>query len=203
MCACSLSNGEHVGDDVAIALADVLRGSSSLRELDLTKCDISAAGGRALATSIGGLRKLVLSNNWALKDEGAIALAEALSGKARLKVLDLRACGIGAAGGRALAASLRVLERIFLGGNRLMDEGVCALAEGLRDNTRLKELDLYDCLVGASGGRALAASLETNATLTKLDLYGSGLAHEVREALRAVAAGRATLEITSDLNNPL
>ena len=70
------------------------------------------------------LTKLVLSQNYSLKDEGAITLGEALKSNKTLKELELRGCDIGAEGGKALAAALRtaVLTKLDARFNYLGDE---------------------------------------------------------------------------------
>ena len=55
-------------------------------------------------------------------------------------------------------------------GNFIGAEGSCALAESLKQNTTLTQLDLAGDFLGTNGARALAESLKQNTTLTQLDL---------------------------------
>jgi NLR family CARD domain-containing protein 3 len=52
-----------------------------------------------------------------------------------------------------------------------------ALSEALKFNTTLKDLDLYNCGIGAVGGNALASALGT-AALTRLDVGHNSLDEE-------------------------
>ena len=88
------------------------------------------------------LNKILLSCN-KIKDEGAIALGEALKMNKSLKELELMECGIGPNGGKALAAALSegtaVLTKLNARGNDVGDEGEKVLrdaAEG-REGFRL------------------------------------------------------------------
>ena len=76
------------------------------------------------------LTKIALSRN-TIKDEGAVALGEALKTNKTLKELELGFCGIGPEGGKALAAALSegsaVLTKLDVQQNELGDEGKKAL----------------------------------------------------------------------------
>lgn len=62
------------------------------------------------------------------------------------------------------------LVRLTLAGVRLGDKGVAQLAEGLRANSTLQELDLSRTGTCDAGGAVLLDALGGNYTLTKLDL---------------------------------
>jgi hypothetical protein len=78
-----------------------------LARLDLGACGIGAAGAVALLRA-GGVAALSLFGNDTLGDDGAAAIADALSAAspAGLTCLDLSGTGIGRDGGAALAAAL-------------------------------------------------------------------------------------------------
>jgi hypothetical protein len=122
-----------------------LPGHPSLTALDMEACRLRADGAAHLAAALAaapsppapasaagspsdapplvpvpGLARLVLARN-PLGDRGAAALAEGLCRNASLRSLDLRGCGLGLAGCRALAGALRErnagLRELALGGN--------------------------------------------------------------------------------------
>jgi uncharacterized protein (TIGR02996 family) len=129
----------------------------ALTHLNLSRCDISTAGARALAHAGGQLTRLQLNNN-ALGDDGVQELAESPA-LAKLTQLHLRRTGLSSAAGTALARTrvLRGLTTLSLGGNRLGSHGARELAssQGL---SQLTFLNLEANEIGDVGVRALATS---------------------------------------------
>jgi hypothetical protein len=132
-------------------------------------------------------------------DAGASALAAALGRGAlpRLKSLGLRSTAIGDAGLAALAPALRrrpALEKLFLAGNPLGNEGLAALVApppagappaptgGL---AKLKTLELSRTQITDAGCAALAAALDSGALPALKTLYLNGI--------RASATAKATV----------
>ena len=89
----------------------------------------SRSGAWALAGTpyLPRLTRLYLNYN-PVGDDGGVAFANSTE-RSALRDLDLRSCGIGDAGGRALAASPNVegLEQLWIGGNRLRPETLALL----------------------------------------------------------------------------
>jgi len=82
------------------------------------------------------------------------------------------------------------------------DEGCHVVNELLRDNTRVKSLDLRGCNIRADGAMALAALLTHNRTLTFLGLEWNGvgmLENGVQALCKALATNPAITEV--DLRN--
>lgn len=99
-----------------------------------------------------------------------VALArglEAAGPTSRLCSLDLKRICAGAAEaiGRALAAQgpAGALRRLVLSWNRICPDGAARLAEGLRLNSSLVELDLSNSRLGPEGAAAIAAALSGSA----------------------------------------
>jgi uncharacterized protein (TIGR02996 family) len=167
--------GDYLSDTGArtIARAGHLK---TLAELNLEQNRITAEGARAIARSghLRGLTTLNLTNN-PLGDAGAEAVA---SGRFEgLRALSLPSCGIGPAGGEALAASgcLGGLTRLDLGENGLQAGGVVALA-GAIGMSKLAWLDLSTTRPGPDGARALARAGHWP-DLRALHLIHAGLDH--------------------------
>ena len=97
-------NGNGLGDDGAIILAEGLKFHSSLQELDLSMNKISATGVTALMHSACPLQTLCLSFN-NIGDDGATEVAHKLKCKSLMK-LDVLDCGIGIDGAEALADAI-------------------------------------------------------------------------------------------------
>jgi hypothetical protein len=189
-----------VGDDEVESLAPFFDegtssssggGASSLRSLDLTGSRITASGirggplGRFFRRS-SSLESLAMGENPGLGDEGASAVAEALTcaGGGRLRHLSLEGCGIGRRGACSISAYLchqgsmiRVLE---LGRNDVGDDGAKLLADVLVGGGKggrmgchhhsLVRLGLAEGGIGDVGALHLAAALTSNRSLTALSL---------------------------------
>lgn len=97
-----------------------------------------------------------------------------ISHSCRGRYVDLRGCGFGAEGTKALARMLahnRFVTCVDLSTNSIGAEGARALAELLKQNDTICVLRLQSANVG-DGVESLAEALMTNNTLTALDLGG-------------------------------
>lgn len=216
-----LANNAQIKEAAVVAIGAGLRGNARLQELDLSKCGIGGAGCDALVAGTA-LRALSLATNAGIKDAGAVALGESLRGNTSLQVLDLTKCGITAVGAKALvgATTGATVTKLVLSSNPLKDDGAVGLGALLRGNTSLKELHVEYCGITAAGGTALVTdgvhlrklvlsnnpirddgatalggALRGNTSIEQLELVRCGIGPPGKEALRAVAAGRASLQI--------
>ncbi|PNW77510.1 hypothetical protein CHLRE_10g439750v5 [Chlamydomonas reinhardtii] len=85
------------------------------------------------------------------------------------------------------------LQRLGLSGVKLGDKGAAALAEGLRANSSLLELDLQRCGLTDVGGSLLFEVLGSNITLQRLDCSWNTLRAESGRVLEVALAGNAGL----------
>jgi hypothetical protein len=198
------------------ALAPGIAASASLRQLNLERKGITAAGCAALAAALlagngssgaadGGIEELLMGHN-SIGEKGLAAVLEGFgssgnsnsgSGGGSLCLLDLSGCGLqGSAGAAPLAAALQPggglhgLLTLRLDGNELGASGAAALAVALGSAASLQQLYLQRCSLGADGAAALAAALP--AGLAVLDLSGNELGSPDAAALAAaLAAGAA------------
>lgn len=178
-------------DKAALTLTEMIRANKSITELDLSDLPEKDYGAGYFIKSKAG-------NN--IGDRGANALAEALKFNHTLKVVDLnyndishrvateiRKSGIIKLTMREdkespktqnpvdsilprLYANDSTLTELDFTGKNIGDEGVKALAEALKVNTRLKKLKLSGCSVYIAGAEALAEAITKNHTLEELDL---------------------------------
>lgn len=144
------------------------------------------------------LKRLYVSHN-ALRDEGALVLADAFKRSNTLGMIDLSSCEIGVKGAVAIGKALslnRSLHTLYLSHNEVGPQGAAALAEGLADNARLKVLDISSNRIADDGAVALGrmfrpSSKSTggavgNRTLEQLFLIRNGI---TERGARALAEG--------------
>lgn len=141
------------------------------------------------------LRELELMG--VIGNEGATAIAGALSNNSSLKSLRLESHQIGTAGVSALAAALtknETLEELVLGSVHQIgiEEGE-AIAEALASNHGLRMLDLSGNYINPAGVIAIGEGLKTNVTLKKLSL--GILPDESVQAIASALRSNNTLKV--------
>lgn len=146
--------GNAIGDDGAIALAELFRDNNKqgipLETLGLGVNNIGAAGAAALAQTLSDCRACPLKTLGLYRnlvgDDGAVALSS------------------------MVANNHVALSALFLGGNGVGNRGAEALAGALATNTQLKVLSLEGGTVGNGGAVALGKALSSSRSLTTLDI---------------------------------
>ncbi|KAL7550920.1 hypothetical protein ACHAWF_014130 [Thalassiosira exigua] len=137
--------GSARGDVRALGEA-LASGTCRLARLDLSYNDLRCGGCRILSHAILDARctltELLLEKN-DISQDGATALADALSSNGTLRALVLR-------------------------GNAIGDGGASALGSMLTRNASLQTLDVSSCSIGNRGGAALGRGLAGNASLERL-----------------------------------
>jgi Ran GTPase-activating protein (RanGAP) involved in mRNA processing and transport len=123
-----------------------------LCDLILARNGIASVGCRALALALGNataLQSLSITEN-RIMDAGIAALAVPLKSNNRLRVLDFRENGIGPSGAAAIAAALShsFLRELSLFNNLIGDAGIIALAEAFKSNNA--HLTLRDLNLGGN-----------------------------------------------------
>ena len=174
----------YIADKGATALGKMLAQNDTLAVLDLGRCEITATGVAALVKPISrrasssALQTLDISGGGedriAIGDDGATAVAGALSANETITELRLGCQEIGAAGAAAVAAMLqanRALRTLVLERNAFGPEGAAAVAGPLAESP-LTALNVARCKIGAAGATALFQSLRANASLVELNVCG-------------------------------
>jgi len=75
-----------------------------------------------------------------------------------------------------------------LNGNNIDKKGAFALAEALKINSTLKELNLWNNNIDTEGGIALADALKSNSSLLNLNLKNNKLDDTGKEAFKNIKA---------------
>jgi Ran GTPase-activating protein (RanGAP) involved in mRNA processing and transport len=142
------------------------------------------------------LRYLDLSNNPALGDAGALALANALRVNSALRSLLLADAGVGAPGAKALGDALSANGALVLlqldRNGRIGDAGAAKLLRGLHGQTSLAHLSLCACGLTSPAAASIAAALIANDALERLELLGNRISDP-----GALVLGAALLQNTS------
>ncbi|XP_041047169.1 NLR family, CARD domain containing 5 isoform X3 [Carcharodon carcharias] len=169
-----------IGNKGAETLAEILPAFQGLKKLSLESVDISSNGMVKLAA---GLRKchsieeINLSQN-ELGLEGVSELGKTLPGLKQLKKINLSriSTAAGLVGTNMLAEGLRDctrLEEINLDSLMLKDSGAQLLAEGILRMPCLKKLNLRCNSIGCKGAMHLANGLKCSTAIVEIDLYGN------------------------------
>jgi Ran GTPase-activating protein (RanGAP) involved in mRNA processing and transport len=185
-----------LGDDIAVALAEVLRADGCpLTIIDLSRNRIGPAGAAALASALAHntrLATLILTYNL-IGDDGARAFARALPDNVALEDLRLGGCGIGAEAAAELQAVVDAHETAELTlelaqGMPASDVALDAIAWRVARNAldallararggdpALTALELGWSAVGDAGAAALAAALAANTHVRVLRLHKAAI----------------------------
>jgi Ran GTPase-activating protein (RanGAP) involved in mRNA processing and transport len=180
--------GNSIKDEGITAICNAVQGNK-LTKLNVAGNNISQVGATAVAAFVavtGGLTALDLSQN-DLKDEGVSAVCEAIQSNKETKLasLNFENNGIGPVGANAVAAMVAVtggLTVIDLSGNQLCGiwtdwrgqhgtytaEGITAIADALRVNGALTEIDVSWNFFGPEGAKVFADALRVNGALTEV-----------------------------------
>ncbi len=189
---------KNIGVKDAEAIAQILKGNTTLTKLDLGSNKIGEAGAIAIVESLKGnttLTTLNLAGN-SIGDAGARAVAESLRGNTTLSTLELWNNNIGEAGAVAVAKILKgntTLTKLHLGSNNIGDAGARAVAESLKGNITLTTLDLGNNKIGDASAVAVAKILKGNTTLTELYLWDNKIGEAGARAVAESLKGNTTL----------
>jgi hypothetical protein len=172
----------NIGDQVAVALADMLKECScSCRRLELYDCHIGVYGAVRLGDALGtntSLEELNLELN-EIGNVGGIAIALGLAGNKSLRILHLDHCGM--TGGDVAAAFALLLKRktqleeLHLCEAAIGNVGALSIANSLLEHQTLRVLNLSHCGIRPRGAAAVGRLLGTNATIQDLDLSGNDI----------------------------
>lgn len=206
-CLVRISIGHrNMGDEGVVALCSGLN-DSFLEEVDLVWKDLSTDGMAALGKTFGpsrSLRKLILSRNERVKDEGIIAFCTSASTRCEelnrvafpaLEELNLAVCGVGSAGVKSLAQLLQTTADNSAAGERslsltlsanVLGHAACnSLAPLLCDTSLLSSLSLANCSIGNEGTKLLCMAVTSDQckSLKVLDLSHNDIGAEGAAAL--------------------
>jgi hypothetical protein len=150
-----------------------------MTKLDISRNDLRAEGGRALAVGLKGNQvmkefniagnELTLNASGSAHDDmsGVTAVANTISGMGAMTKFDISSNDFHAEGGKALAAGLKgnqVITELNISSNKLNSFrgdtcGVIAIADVIPDMGALTSLNLATNIFGVEGAKIIAAVL--------------------------------------------
>jgi Ran GTPase-activating protein (RanGAP) involved in mRNA processing and transport len=201
---CNLGRGN--GGSV---LGDVLRASPQLRRLNLTHNEIAASGARQVfdATRQASVLSALSLHYNRIGEGGATGdkiVADGLvanAGLTKLSVADNELVTVDAIA-EALKCNTSLIE-LDLSSNGIGDSGASAMAGVLRNNTTLCRLQLHDNGIGSEGGKALGDALVHNRTLTHLGISGNQLGASGAEHIAQGLRSNTSLKHIDLANNAI
>ncbi|KAI9139997.1 hypothetical protein BKA69DRAFT_1039607 [Paraphysoderma sedebokerense] len=133
------------------------------------------------------VRKLDLRGN-NIRSEGAVSIAQLIKVNSAIKTLSLEwnCIGVWDTGVKAIADALKMnttLVELDLRNNKIGPSGVEVLALSLKHNTGLKRLDLRWNNAGLMGGKALVDMLQWNTVITEIELAGNEVSEECSRSI--------------------
>lgn len=170
--------GNAIGPEGIRNIADALTTNTTVTALWLKRNPLLPLGGTYMASmlSINTTLETLDLVNTGIRDAGVVAVMEALLSNpaSSLKHLYLGSNAETVVSGRAIGNYLRSgqsrLTSLFAGSSRLGDEGVVAIAEGLKVDKRMERLGLESVRCGDVGAKALADALKDHPAMIVLDL---------------------------------
>ena len=190
-----LEGNYFVGDEGAVAVAEMLKENTVLTTLNLKTCNIHERGVKALAEALAGntvVTQLNMRENSAMLG-GAEALAAALTTEGTaLQGLDIDDNTLSFEGSKAIIDAIATgktqINTLALGNNELGDIGAVALAALLKTDHKLETLSIPFSQIGPEGGKAIAEALAVHpGPLERLNMESDEIGNEVASELVSAA----------------
>ena len=173
----------EMNDADCILIANALTVNRSVRDLKLSRNEITSKGCQAIAEILKSNKTIkyleICRNN--LRDEGVKFICEALMINKTLRQLDISQIQISISGCALVAQFLRInqtLTLIDIGDNDLGDDGIIMIADALKYNNTLRELYSKSNKITTRGALALVDTLKTNRRLTTVKLHFNSMSRE-------------------------
>ena len=188
----------------AIVILQALKGNSKIKILYLDNNNMNAEVTEDLANVIKNnldLEELFLSNN--SLGSSAIVILQALKENSKLKILDLNSNKMTAEVAEDLANVIKNnldLEELFLSNNSLGSSAIVIL-QALKENSKLKILDLNSNKMTAEVAEDLANVIKNNLDLEKLYLSNNSLGSSAIMILQALKENFNLQILNLDYNN--
>ena len=206
-----ISNNK-IGDNGIAHIATALQTNTTMTRLCISMCSMSDEGaeslGRALAANrSNAMQELYISGN-KIGDNGVASIATALQTNTTMTILDISECSMSDEGAESLARALianrsNAMQKLYISGNKIGDNGVTSIATALQTNTTMTVLGISACNMSEEGAESLARALAISRSLQVLlmhynDISDNGIAHiatalQTNNTLKTLAIGGETI----------
>jgi len=188
-------NGEESSEGLE-AIVRGLHANSTVQKVYMDALELLVS--KLKGTTAEPVLELSYAGSAVMGNVSAALLCALVQKNAVAKMLDLSEVKTADRLGHAVGRCLRLntsITTINLRDSQLRDEGVGALADGLKQNkaSKVRVLDLSSNGIGAAGAEKLAGLLSLSASLAKLDLSANKLGSSGTEALRGSLRDNGTL----------
>ena len=170
--------GNQLGYGEIVLISNGLKTNTILKRISVARCSISEKGCKAISDALMVNRSLqVLDLHGNPISAGVVHIAESLKHNHSLLEINLSNCDISEKECEAIGEALMVnrsLQVLDLYDNPI-SAGVEHIAESLKHNHSLLEINLSRCDISEKGAKSLAISLKENNSLLTLILSGNSL----------------------------
>mmetsp|Transcript_15614 Transcript_15614/g.36548 ORF Transcript_15614/g.36548 Transcript_15614/m.36548 type:complete len:1165 (-) Transcript_15614:89-3583(-) len=198
-------NDNRLADDSARSLAQAIGMQSTLQELSLDRCFLSAKAMAYIANSLSSgaanLQCVSLAGN-NLSASAAQAFSQALPSSKSLIVLDMSDCSLDSPSCVKLAQAIRLcqtLRKLCLSGN-VIDGEACKGIASMLQSSKLRELILERCSIGDEGVALLAEAAGNSPALDKVLLGGNEVSDKAKGQFSS--ARRLTFTLQDVIKRP-
>ena len=187
-----------INGKTASIIAGILSQNTKLEELNISSCDLQAAGAVKIFKGLKyilHLTKFNISHN-GINDEVMEELAEILSQNVKLKELDLSYNFLKTKGAVKILKGMKSilhLSKFNIGHNKITDDVADDLAKFLSHNFGLTELDLSYNYLQATGVKSIFKGMRSIFHLTKFNMSHNAITDQVADNLAKILSHNVDL----------
>ena len=189
-------------------ISDCLKINKSLKELNMSKNEITSNGAKEIATAIRvntTLEKLDLSHN-EISNDGVSFISDGLKNNS-LKEVNISRNKITGEGAQYIADAIRmntILVKLDLSCNEISNDGASFISDSLKNNNSLKEVNISRNKITSEGAQYIADAIRINTTLVKLDLSCNTLSDDGAIAIsESLQSNKGITKITEAIQTSL
>jgi len=195
----------NISDKAAKHIATVLSQNMQIKELDLSRNNLRNVGCIIICKAlqkISTLTKLSFRSNNISDSVALMSITNVLSSNTGLKELDLSGNNLQTTG-YIVISGISTLTKLYLNNNKITDRAAKETADGLSQNTQLKELNLSGNNLTSEGCIFICKALQKISTIRKLSLNEINIDEEAADDLATVLSQNKQIKELDFSNNNL
>jgi len=184
----------HIGDHGINLLHHYLCGDETNKQ-KITIIDFGA-NNLTVASSplIGDIITHLQPHTLKLEKNSVTDISTAVINTDIVKVLHMEVNGLTAQEASAISDMMTGLEKLNINGNKLDNDGVKIISEGITKTNTLRELDISDNNITSTGATAIAKSLLHNTSLEVLDMSNNAIGQDGAIGITQIITNSKTLK---------